>query len=110
MDITPMRIKNDNAPEIDLHSVKVRRGEAGTIALTIPLTKGPKVLKIDLPHGVISTSGNEITLAPNLTHVNIPILVTKEATEGKVTFSLTEKGTLKTTTGTYSEYNIKFDQ
>ncbi|MGD0450410.1 MAG: hypothetical protein ABSA79_05050 [Candidatus Bathyarchaeia archaeon] len=90
---------------------KIRRGEAGTIVLKLPQTKSLKILRIELPDGVTSTSGNVITLAPDLTHINIPILVGKNAKQGKVKFSMSEKMTGKIQPNELlADHNLNIDE
>ena len=78
---------------IDIEIVpKIRKGEAGTIVISVPETEGLKILKIEVPSGVISPSGSSITLAPDVKRVDIPIVVTKEAPESVVVrFHVMEK-------------------
>ncbi len=71
---------------------KIRKGEAGTIEVTVPETKSLKELTLVLPKGVSSPEGDKLKLAPKMTHVDIPILVGKEAPEHfTITFRLREK-------------------
>jgi hypothetical protein len=58
---------------------KMRKGEAGTIVLSVPKTEGLKSLTIELPEGVTSTSGSSILLSGSTINVDVPLLVTKEA-------------------------------
>jgi hypothetical protein len=95
---------------IDVEIVpKIRKGEAGTIVLNLPQTEGLKVLKIEVPAGVVSPSGSSINLAPDVTRVDIPILITKDAPESvTVKFHLMEKypAKRKSVEGT-TEYLLK---
>jgi hypothetical protein len=79
--------------EIDVKkSPKLKKKEAGTITLELPETEQYKTLKINTPDGVVSTSGNEIMLAPKMKSIDIPIFIEQRAPEEfDIEFDLTEQ-------------------
>ena len=91
---------------------KIRKGEAGTIVLSVPQTTGFKSLTIDLPQGITSTSGSVIYVAPSTINVDIPLFVTKDApNEFVVKFHLEEsKQTKKKSIELTKEHLIKIEK
>lgn len=79
--------------EIDVKkSPKLKKKEAGTITLELPETEQYKTLKINTPDGVVSTSGDEIMLAPKMKSIDIPIFIEQRAPEEfDIEFDLTEQ-------------------
>jgi hypothetical protein len=79
--------------EIDVKkSPKLKKKEAGTITLELPETEHFKTLKINTPDGVVSTSGDEIMLAPKMKSIDIPIFIEQRAPEEfDIEFDLTEQ-------------------
>jgi hypothetical protein len=79
--------------EIDVKkSPKLKKKEAGTITLELPETEQLKTLKINTPDGVVSTSGDEMLLAPKMKSIDIPIFIEQRAPEEfEIEFDLMEE-------------------
>jgi hypothetical protein len=95
-----------------IKSSKIRKGEAGSIKVTVPETDNLKELTMVLPKGVSSPDGEEINLAPKMTCIDIPILVSKEAPEHfTIKFHLVEKTPTKgKSTELFADYSMDLEE
>jgi hypothetical protein len=70
--MTEMKVKN---------SPKMRKGEGGTLRIEVPKTDFIKQIRIMTPVGVVSGSGEKLFMSPQMTQIDIPLLVTEEAAD-----------------------------
>jgi hypothetical protein len=90
----------------------IRKGEAGTIVLGLPETANPKSLSIDVPQGVTSTSGSQIFLSGGTVTVDIPLFVSKGASDIiPLKFCLSEINQIKKDVVQYSkDFQLKIEK